>query len=85
MLIPESKVLLVASSARQEIIASFDEENFENIFSRVEVFVAIFPKDEVISSVCVNLLACLLKAIEEGIVFFLSRTRKITLVTLVLH
>ncbi|KAF2684959.1 hypothetical protein K458DRAFT_366444 [Lentithecium fluviatile CBS 122367] len=67
-------VFQVASNARQEITATFEEGSLEDIFAKIEVFVATFPKDENITSASVNLLACILKAIEEGIAFFLSHT-----------
>jgi hypothetical protein len=77
VLTPLLQVLHVSASARQDILASFDEKGLEDIFSKVEVFVATFPKDENIITGSIELLACILRAVEEGVVFFLSHTRKI--------
>lgn len=60
--------------ARNKITAAFGGENLEEIFAKVEIFLATFPGDENITEASVKLVACILKAVEGAIVYFLSHT-----------
>lgn len=45
-------------------------------FSKVEIFLAAFPGDPNIKEASVDLIACILKAVERAILYFLSHTCK---------
>jgi len=45
-------------------------------FARVEIFLSAFPGDPNIKDASVDLIACILKAVEGAIVYFLSSTGK---------
>jgi len=45
-------------------------------FGRVEIFLSAFPGDPNIKDASVDLIACILKAVEGAIVYFLSSTGK---------
>ncbi|KAF5000734.1 hypothetical protein FDECE_11146 [Fusarium decemcellulare] len=66
----------VASATRKRIKEAIDGEYLADMFSKVEIFLATFPKDENIVERSVNLVACILNAIEQAIAYFLSRTSK---------
>jgi len=50
----------------------------EKSFAKVEIYLATFPGDENIENVSVALIACILKAVELAIVFFLSSSCEAT-------
>ncbi|KAJ2985632.1 hypothetical protein NUW58_g5429 [Xylaria curta] len=62
------------SDARQKITGTFDETRVMEVFAKVEEFLATFPEDEIISDLCVDLVACMFKAVEGTIDYFLSST-----------
>ena len=53
-----------------------DEEELKKGFSKVEIFLAAFPGDQNIREASVDLIACVLKAVERAILYFLSSTSK---------
>ncbi|KAK4233684.1 hypothetical protein C8A03DRAFT_38588 [Achaetomium macrosporum] len=65
-----------ASYARHTITGMFDSEDLDRLFAKVEVFLATFPDDENIIDRSIELVACILKAVEGTIVYFLTNTFK---------
>ncbi|KAI1822493.1 hypothetical protein F4861DRAFT_550684 [Xylaria intraflava] len=63
-----------ASNARQKATQTFDDTRIQEIFAKVDEYLAAFPEDEVISESSVNLVACVFKAAEAAIAYFLSST-----------
>ncbi|KAK3938866.1 hypothetical protein QBC46DRAFT_460016 [Diplogelasinospora grovesii] len=65
-------VVQTASDLRKLVRDTFDGDGIEESFTRVEIFLAAFPGDEYIEEASVDLIACILKAVEEGIAYFIS-------------
>ncbi|KAK4169597.1 hypothetical protein QBC43DRAFT_226887, partial [Cladorrhinum sp. PSN259] len=67
----------VRTAAQTRITATgfADEEDVKEGFSKVEIFLAAFPGDPNIEKASVDLVACVLKAVENAILYFISSTR----------
>ncbi|KAK4100793.1 hypothetical protein N658DRAFT_82858 [Parathielavia hyrcaniae] len=65
-----------AAQTRATATGFANEEDMQEGFSKVEVFLAAFPGDQNIKKASVDLIACVLKAVETTILYFLSHTGK---------
>ena len=65
-----------AAQARITATGFADEEDAKEGFSKVEIFLAAFPGDQNIKKASVDLVACVLKAVENAILYFLSSAGK---------
>ncbi|KAK3308296.1 uncharacterized protein B0T15DRAFT_500144 [Chaetomium strumarium] len=65
-----------ASRARHTITGMVDGEDLDQTFAKIEVFLATFPDDQNIIDRSIELVACILKAVEGTIVYFLTNTFK---------
>ncbi|KAL8289183.1 hypothetical protein RB597_000999 [Gaeumannomyces tritici] len=66
--------LHASAQTRMEVTGFADGEDMEKGFSKVEIFLAAFPGDQNIKEASVDLIACVLKAVERAILYFLSST-----------
>ncbi|KAK3344239.1 hypothetical protein B0T25DRAFT_573189 [Lasiosphaeria hispida] len=67
-------VVSVAAQTRIQLTGFADEDEMKRGFARVEIFLSAFPGDPNIKDASVNMIACVLKAVEGAIVYFLSST-----------
>ncbi|KLU90053.1 hypothetical protein MAPG_09018 [Magnaporthiopsis poae ATCC 64411] len=63
-----------SAKVRMKVTGFADEEDMKKGFSKVEIFLAAFPGDPNIKEASVDLIACILKAVERAILYFLSGT-----------
>ncbi|KAL6858457.1 hypothetical protein J3F83DRAFT_750862 [Trichoderma novae-zelandiae] len=66
----------VASEVREKVTSSFDETEVQELFNDAEVYVITFPDSNRIKDSTISLVVAVMKAIEDGIGFFLSRQIK---------
>jgi hypothetical protein len=57
---------------RKKVTKTFDDKTLERAFGDIEIFFAIFPKDEPIKEASIELVVSILKAIEDAIGFFIK-------------
>ncbi|KAL8376851.1 hypothetical protein RB595_007805 [Gaeumannomyces hyphopodioides] len=66
--------LHAAAQTRMKVTGFADGEDMKKGFSKVEIFLAAFPGDQNIREASVDLIACVLNAVERAILYFLSST-----------
>ncbi|RYP13526.1 hypothetical protein DL765_006848 [Monosporascus sp. GIB2] len=67
-------IVHTAAQTRIRVTGFADEDEMKRGFAKVEIFLAAFPGDPNIKEASVNLIACILKAVEGAICYFLSST-----------
>ncbi|KAL7935953.1 hypothetical protein V8C35DRAFT_296460 [Trichoderma chlorosporum] len=66
----------VASEVRERITSSFDETEIQELFNDAEVYLITFPDSSKVKNATITLVVTVMKAIEDAIVFFLSKQIK---------
>ncbi|OPB39339.1 hypothetical protein A0O28_0050450 [Trichoderma guizhouense] len=65
----------VASEVRERVTSSFDEAEIQELFNDAEVYLITFPDSNRVKDATISLVVTVMKAIEDAIVFFLSKQR----------
>jgi hypothetical protein len=63
---------------RKKVTESVDADKLETVFADVELFLALFPKDENIKKASVKLVVATFKAVEDAIGFFIRPSGEYT-------
>ncbi|KAL6692646.1 hypothetical protein J3F84DRAFT_351569 [Trichoderma pleuroticola] len=66
----------VASEVRERVTSSFDEAEIQELFNDAEVYLITFPDSSKVKDATISLVVTVMKAIEDAIVFFLSKQIK---------
>lgn len=67
------KAYKVASEVRERVTSSFDEAEIQELFNDAEVYLITFPDSSKVKDATISLVVTVMKAIEDAIVFFLSK------------
>ncbi|KAK4069933.1 uncharacterized protein Triagg1_6728 [Trichoderma aggressivum f. europaeum] len=76
LLLNYMKAYKVASEVRERVTSSFDEAEIQELFNDAEVYLITFPDSSKVKDATISLVVTVMKAIEDAIVFFLSKQIK---------
>jgi hypothetical protein len=76
--LPDKLKIVQSTTKIRDLAKNFNEGELEKSFSMVEIYLATFPGDLNVERASVDLIACVLKAIELVIAYFLSHICEIS-------